>query len=64
MEQAETVDRQNGMPAFSAAWTAWTSPRRAYSPASPTGASATGMASLWPKSVVVRSILEMSLMTR
>ena len=44
--QAETVERQKGTPAFSAARTACVSPRRAARPARPIGASATGIDAL------------------
>jgi len=48
------------MPAASAARAAWTSPRRAVSPASPIGASATGIFSFCPNQVVERSITDTS----
>ena len=64
MSHAETVERVKGMPAALAARTAWHSPRRALSPASPIGASATGSANCWPNNSVERSSVETSRRTR
>ncbi len=59
-----TVERVNGTPAAFAAFAACASPRRAYMPASPTGASTTGMESVWPNRVVSVESLETSRSTR
>jgi len=62
--QTDTVDRVNGTPRLSAARAACTSPRRAYMPVRPTGASATGIASFSPNSSVSRPRSAMSRSTR
>lgn len=51
----DTVESVKGMPAFSAARTAWTSPRLTFMPAKPMGPSANGDASRWPNSSTVVS---------
>ena len=63
MEQMLIVDSVNGMPAWSAARTPVTSPRLENIPAMPTGASATGIATLRPASTVDVSTPETSRIT-
>jgi hypothetical protein len=64
MEQIDTVDSVNGMPALQAASAACDSPRREHMPEMPTGPSAIGMVILRPNSVVLRSTCETSRNTR
>ena len=59
-----TVDRVKGTPLDAAARAACTSPRRAYMPVSPTGASATGMARVSSNSRVSRLNSDMFFNTR
>jgi len=64
IEQADTVDKQKGMPASSAACAACTSPRRAFNPAMPTGDKPSGSENFWPNSVVSVDMLETLRKTR
>ncbi len=60
----DTVDRVKGTPFAAAARAAWTSPRRAYMPVRPTGASATGIARVSSKRRVSRLSSDMFFSTR
>ena len=62
--QTETLDMVKGMPFWSAAMAACTSPRRANMPVRPTGASVTGSDSFSPNSSMLVSSWLMSLSTR
>ena len=55
------VDRVNGTPNFLAALAALISPSAHCMPVSPTGASATGMATGWP--IMVLAVLRFSMLT-
>lgn len=60
----DTVDRVKGTPFAAAARAAWTSPRRAYMPVRPTGASATGIARVSSNRRVSRLSSDMFFSTR
>ncbi len=57
------LERHSGMPCSRAALAAWTSPRRAYIPAIPTGESTIGNFISWPRISVFNEMFETSTST-
>ena len=60
----DTVDIVKGIPLFSAALAACTSPRRAYMPVKPTGAKIKGRSNFSPNSSALKSKSDISFKTR